>query len=225
MKYLGVLGILLIILGLIFSFNIFTHYLVFLVLGWMFLMMYLNEKYFKKSITNSKNSKFFILLILIGTFITLVIEFTGAYISPAWFYSYNFFNFKFDFWFSLGAYIFLIPATFETYQFLINSFKYKLKKTYNFKILSIIILIISLILMYLPLIWSSQYKGLPFCFFIIGFFLFSDFLSYRINKNSIILNSLYSTKYIWIIVITSLIMGIISEYTNFSPYLKLFIET
>ncbi len=224
-KLLAFLGIFLIMLGLILSFNIFTHYTVIFVLGWMFLMMFLNEKYFKNSnFNNLINKKFFLLLLLIGTFVTLIIELFGAYITPAWVYSFPFFNFKFDFWFSIGAYIFYIPATFETFTFFSNLIKTKTKKV-NLNKLSILILIVSFLLISVPFIWSNPvFPGLLFCFFMAGFFLIIDFLNYKLNKNSVIINFFTSLRYVLVIGLTSLVLAVTIEYTNIIQYVWTYIN-
>ena len=189
-------------------------------------MIFINEKYFNNS--NLKiitNKNFILLLIIFGTIVTLIIEYIGAFLSPAWIYSFNFFNFKFDFWFSIGAYIVYIPATYETFTLIKNITKIKLKKKLDFQKLMVPILILSLILLMIPFVWScKEYTGLSFCFFIVGVFLFLDFINNKINKNSVISNSLNDPKYFLIIFITSLAISIPSEYTNIFQYVWTYVN-
>lgn len=224
--FTGFIGLFLIIFSSILSFDIFKHYTVFFVLGWMFLMAFINRLWFGKSdLVNLKNKFFFTLLLLTGTIITLLIEFACFYLSAPWVYSFDFFDLKFDFWFSIGAYIFLIPATFETYTLLLNITKTKTKHFFYFNRLFIFLLPLFLFLMSLPLIWqNSYYQGLPFPFFIIGFFLISDFLSYSFTNNSIILNSLASLKYFLVVILTTFLISIPIEYLNINQYVWKYIE-
>lgn len=225
-KLLGIIGIFLAILGIVLSFDIFTHFTVIFVLGWLFIMAYINERYFRNSsFNNLRNSKFLLLLIIIGAIAALLIEFIALFISQSWFYSYSFFNLKFDFWFAIAAYIAFIPATFETYTFLSNLTRLRIKKAFNPDTLFIIILIMSLLLMSMPIVWiNPSYKGSPFIFYTLGLFLFSDFLSYNLSKNSVITSSLFSLKHSGVIVLTSFIMAIPIEYMNTLQYVWTYIN-
>lgn len=229
-KVFGILGIILTLLGLILSFNIFTHYTIIFLIGWFFLMLYLNEKFYNNSklrthLSILRNKKFLIGLIILGVVVTLIIEYIGAYISPAWIYSFDFLNFKLDFWFSIGAYIMYVPATYETFLLLSNIFKLKNKKALIDKNIIISLLIISLFLLTIPFIWkSSNYPGLPFCFFLLGVFLLTDFLNYKISKKSVIIRSMKTPRYFLIILLTSLIMSILSEYTNVFQFVWTYIN-
>jgi len=223
---LMIFGVIITILGLILSFNIFKHYTVIFLIGWLFLMLFLNEKFFSNSnLKIIKNKYFILLLIFLGAIVTLIIEYIGVSISPAWIYSFNFFNFRFDFWFSIGAYIMYIPATYETYCLIKNITKIELKEKINHKKLMNIMLIISIALLILPFIWSNEkYVGLPFCFFVIGLFFLFDFINYKLSKSSIIFNSLNNPKYLLIIIITSLAMSIPSEFTNIIQYVWTYVN-
>ncbi len=223
---LGFLGIAVTLLGFILSFDIFLHYTVIFVFGWLCLMLFFNEKYFNNS--NLKiiaKSRFILLLLVLGTIITLIIEYIGAYLSPAWFYSFDFFNFRYDFWFSIGAYIMYIPSAYETFTLIGNITKIKVKQRKNYQQLMNYFLIISVFLMFLPFFWSSErYPGLAFCFFIIGLVLCLDYMNCKLGKSSVLLNSFNSLKYLLIFFITSLILSIPSEYTNIMQYVWTYVN-
>lgn len=212
-------GLIIFLIGIILSFNIFKHYLIILLTGWILFVINLNKLLFKDKKHHLKGLKEAMVIILLGTITTILIEIIVAKQSPAWIYSFNFFNFKFDFWFSIGAYIFLIPATFETYLFFKNLFRIKTTKTtLNTKLLNSI-LILSIILIFLPIFWYNKtYSGISFCPFIIGLALLIEVLNNKILGEAIIFNSLKSFKSLLALIITTAIMSFITELTNLTQF-------
>lgn len=212
-------GLIIFLIGIVLSFNIFKHYLIILLTGWILFVTNLNKLLFKDKKHHLKGLKEAMVIILLGTITTILIELIVAKPSPAWIYSFNFFNFKFDFWFSIGAYIFFIPATFETYLFFKNLFRIKKAKTkLNTRFLNSILLL-SLILIFLPLFWHNKtYGGISFCPFIIGLALLIEVLNNKILGESIIFNSLKSFKSFLALIITTVVMSLVTELTNLTQF-------
>lgn len=182
-------------------------------------MMGLNEGLFRYEKHHIRNIKETILVIILGTIITILIELIGSVIAPAWAYPFNFFNLKFDFWFSVGAYIFCIPATFETYLFFKNLLKAKTPKAKLSYKYSVFLSSFSLLLMVVPLFWNSGvYRGLPFAPYIVGLSLFVETTNNRIFGRSIIFDSLKSFRIFISFILTTAVMSLLIELTNLSQF-------
>ncbi len=156
-----------------------------------------------------------IIIIIIGTISTILIEFLGSSVSKAWKYSFIFYNFKFDFWFSIAGYLTFIPVVSELYLFLSKGVHENNKTKIN---LNIPLLLVSSFIL-IPIVWKpNQFQGLPFCFAMVGIMSLFDYINKKITKKSILENIISYPKNILKIILTSIIVAISSEYTNISQY-------
>lgn len=219
----GLTGFLLMCLGLLLSFNIFRHYSLFFLAGWLLFFSFINKSYFNKTSVHSlQNGGFVSLLIIANLVFVLLLEVINAMISPAWSYSFDFFDLRFDFWVSIAVYLLFILATFETYIFLSRLLKIRVKKSSS-GIHLLHSAPLPVMLMTLPLfLLDSSYPGLPICFFVVGFFLFTDLVHQRLSGKSVIMNSIMSPKYLLFLVLLSLLMSVPSEYSNLAQYVWIY---
>lgn len=214
-KFLELFGIIFILIGLIFSFNIFKHYTVFFLVGWTLLMIYLNRTRFQYSpiMKEVKNLKFIFYFLLLGVFLTLIIEYFGSFRYPSWIYNFDFYNFTFDFWFSIGAYLMYIPATYETY-FLVSKTLHFKKKESKIKTPFTPILILSLFLIIIPNFGAFQrFNKMSYPFTMLGLTFLLDFITFKKTKDSV-MNNIVDIKYLLVLGITLFLISIPSEYTN-----------
>lgn len=208
-----VFGILFLIAGIIFSFGAYLHYLFILIFGLFLFVRYLNYKSKKIILLNGKK---ILWIVIWGVLTTLLVELMGQILSPVWVYPFNFFNLRYDFWPSVAAYVLLIFCSYELMNFLLLKLKVKNKKSRDINTSFVrALFVLSFLLMIVPLFWKwTLYPGVPFVFFMTGFFLFSDLLAYVLTKESLIEKCLSSLRYLSSFILTFLILGLITEYTN-----------
>jgi len=218
-KLLGVLGVIIIITGFVFSFNIFMHSAVVIALGWLFLMLFLNKQYFNVSNYGGVRKKlFFPALIIVGALAAVVIEYVGLYISPAWVYAYNFFDPTYHFWLAIALYVTYPFAAYETFV-LVRNILGDYKREDKTDKTGLALSLACLVFIIFPFVFESvKYPGLPFEFFIAGLFALSDIINYRVTGRSVITRSLADYRYLVAFLLTTLTMAVISEYANIISY-------
>ena len=173
----------------------------------------LNEMVFKYDRFHLDNWREYILLILLGSLLTLSIEAVGQILAPSWIYAFRFFTQE-SFYTSMAAWILFIPATVESYLFVKNLMKPKLRDIKN-SVLMFVIFIAGLLFTGIGIFWGSPvYQGLPFCFFILGISFIADTFVYIIIRRSIYMEALHSLRYALCIVLSAFLIGFTVEFIN-----------
>lgn len=182
--------------------------------GWILFFYSLNEIVFHYDKFHLDNIKEYIVLIFLGTVVTISIEWGGQILNPAWIYSYSFFQ-GINFLTSLAAYILFIPASVESYLFVKNVLKTKSKDVRK-RSLIFLLFGLGIVLTLMGIFWKFQppYEGTSFAFYILGISFIVDTVVYGLIKHSIYVRALHSLKYAVTIVLASFIIAFPSEFLN-----------
>ncbi len=220
---LGVVGLVLLGLGVALSFGAFLHFTMIFTFGLLLFVISLNKEFFDEM----RDGKFLFFLVIVGVAVALVIEFVGRKIAPAWFYVFDpagLFGLSLSFWFEIIPYVFCMPVAFGIYSFFRNVFVHRKSVGMKCGVGSFdgILLVLSLALMSVPFWFESSYEGLPFCFFIVGFFLFSDALVSRVGRESV-LRRLGLREGV-ALVLTSFVLGFSIELLNLSQHVWTYVN-
>ncbi len=210
------IGIALAIVGIILSQRTFTHFTIIYLVGYTLLGGGVQRLLEKQKRRPALTAKFIIWFLVLGNLITAIIEIGGRFISRAWEYSFQFFDFSSHFWFSIAAYLFYILAVHLTYSLFCSIFKTKEAPS---KLPSRVSLILGCFLVLLPLFWKSAgYPGLPFAFWVVGFFLLSDYTRGRLEETSLLCTVTYSARNFAPLLFTFLFISIPAEYLNVTQH-------
>ncbi len=184
-----------------------------LLAGWIMLFYSLNELVFHYDKYHLDNVKEYVLLILLGTSLTLAIETVGQIVSPSWIYSFAFFSGGFIIP-SLVAYILFIPAAVETYLFVRNVLKPRVADGRS-RSIAVLLSAVGITLIVVGLLWQFPlFPGLPFAFFIVGVSFTVDMFIYSLIHRSVYLTAMRSARYAACIVIAAMLLALPIEYIN-----------
>jgi len=207
------LGIVFLLAGIILSFKLFLHFTFIFVLGQWSIFHYLNLR-------QNKEIKFnFIRLFIISAAITLIIELFVRHSSSVWVYNFDFFNFSYDFWPSMAAWMLYFPASLEICNFFDKS-EIKVKK-YSINNFVLLVSIILLVISFFKILDSRVH----FAMLVFGIFCITDYISFKLNKKSVLsdlLNKNFSIIPIWLIISISIeVLNIIYDYVwrYYPPFL------